>query len=256
MTETTSSCVRFETGGSIARVTLDRPAQHNALRAVDVSALHEAFDSIERDSACRVLVLTGSGERTFCAGAALDEMESGAMSGRVFDRLTGRLERLVVPTVCALNGSVYGGGAELALCCDFRIGTPHTRLSVPAARLGVSYPPGGLGRYVRRVGLPAASRIFLAAEELDAEDLFRVGYLTHVVERTDLPSETLRLAGHLADLAPLAVRAMKRVMREIADGTLDPAEAERLATEVAASADLREGLRAARERRDPRFEGR
>ena len=198
MNPTDPPAIRLETLGPIARLTLDRPRRHNALRAVDVDALHGALAEVEADPAARVVVLTGTGERTFCAGAALDEMESGAMSGRVFDGLTDRLERFPLPTIAALNGAVYGGGAELALCCDFRVGTPELRLSVPAARLGVCYPVGGLGRYVRRVGQGAAARILLAAEELDAEELLRTGYLTHLVDSAELDAETGRLAERLA----------------------------------------------------------
>jgi enoyl-CoA hydratase/carnithine racemase len=250
------SPVRFEVDGAVARITLDRSEQHNALRAEDVTRLHTLFDRVEADSFVRVLVVTGSGDRTFCSGASLEQMESGEMSGRIFDSLTDRLARLTTPTICMLNGSVYGGGAELALCCDFRLGTPEVRLSVPAALLGVCYPVGGLGRYVRRVGLPAATRILLAAEELEGAELRRIGYLTHLVERDFLASTTRSLAARLAALAPLAIRNMKALMLDIAEGSIDAAAADRRIDECMASEDLREGLAARREKREPDFRGR
>ena len=151
---------------------------------------------------------------------------------------------------------MYGGGAELALCCDFRIGTPTTRLSVPAARLGVCYPVGGLGRYARRLGLGAASRILLSAEEMDGTELHRIGFLTHLVDAQDLDGVVDALVERLSGLAPLAVRSMKHILVRIADGSIDREEAVRRIEECEASEDLREGIRAARERRPPKFSGR
>jgi enoyl-CoA hydratase/carnithine racemase len=248
--------VRLATVGRVARITLDRPDRHNALRVTDVAELHACLDRLADDRDTRVIVLTGSGPRTFCAGAALEEMESGAMTGQLFDELTDRIAHFKLPTVCVLNGSAYGGGATLALCCDFRVGTPAFRLSVPAARLGVCYPPGGVGHFVRRLGTTAASRILLAAEELASDELHRVGYLTHVVEPSRLADEGEALARHVASLAPLAVQAMKQLVLGSASHDLDLEEADRLVRACAASDDLQEGLRAKRERRDPEFRGR
>lgn len=240
----------------MVRITLDRPDKHNALEATDVSALKDVLERCAGDAELRVVVLTGSGERTFCSGASLRQMESGQMSGALFDTLTDRLASLPLPTVARLNGSVYGGGAELALCCDVRIGVGESRLRVPAAELGVCYPPGGLRRYVTRLGLGAASRILLTAEEMDAEEMLRTGFLTHLVNRAVLDDAVDALVERLAGLAPLAVRNMKSIALAIATGTLDVGRAERLVAECARSADLREGLRARREGRAPRFKGR
>lgn len=255
MTTQNPAGIRLERDGPIARITLDRPEQHNALRAEEVAAFRGFLDDLESDGEARVLLLTGSGDRTFCSGASLEQMESGEMSGAVFDTLTDRLAHFRLPTVCALTGNVYGGGAELALCCDFRIGAPAMRLSVPAARLGVCYPVGGLGRYVRRLGLAAANRILLANEEMDGAELHRIGFLTHRVDADRVLSEAEVLAGRLANLAPLSVQGMKRIMLQISEGTLDAEEAERLIARAGESEDVREGLRAARERRDPNFRG-
>lgn len=248
---------------------LNRPRRHNALGADDVARLKTLLDELAADSGVRVLVLTGEGQ-TFCSGASLQEMESGRMSGALFDTLTDKLATLPLPTVARLNGSVYGGGAELALCCDFRVGTPGMRLSVPAARLGVCYPPGGLERYATRLGLGTASRILLAAEKLEADELLRTGYLTHLVPEGELDQSVDDLAHRLSRLAPLAVRNMKRILLALAargasvaarsgeDSGIgkDPSALTELVQECADSRDLREGLLAWREGRDPDFEGR
>lgn len=257
MTDTNpEASVRLEREGPIARITLDRPERHNALRAHDVAALRGMLDLIDRDDDVRVLVLAGAGDRTFCSGAALDQMRSGEMSGAVFDTLTDRLASLRVPTVCRLNGSAYGGGAELALCCDFRVGPPDMRLLVPAATLGVCYPVGGLTRYVRRLGRGAAARILLAAEEMSAQTLRDIGYLTHLVEREALDATVDDLAERIASHAPLAVQAMKRLLLDIDAGSVDRDEAARLIARCAESEDLAEGLAAWEEGRTPEFRGR
>lgn len=248
--------VTLDVDGPVARLTLTRPDRHNALDADDVALLLGHLRALDADQTVRVLVLTGSGDDTFCAGASLDQMESGEMSGAIFERLGDALAALRVPTVCGLNGSVYGGGVELALCCDFRIGTDGIRLSVPAAQLGVCYPVGGLSRYVERLGLATATRMLLAAEVMDADEMVRVGYLTRRVASGELEREVTALADRLASLAPLAVQAMKGILLDAAGGRLDREAADRLIDRCAQSKDLEEGLAARRERRDPDFKGR
>lgn len=253
---TTPKAVLVERDGPVTRVTLNRPERHNALEAADVEALEAALVEAERDDAVRVVVLTGAGGTTFSSGAWLPQMESGEMSGALFDTLTGRLAALDLPTVARIDGSVYGGGAELALSCDFRVGVRGSRLRVPAARLGVCYPPGGIRRYVTRLGPGAARRILLSAEELDADEMLRVGFLTHLVDAPELDEAVSALTTRLASLAPLAIRNMKQMIAGILDGTLSGEAAEALVGECADSEDLREGLRAWRDGRAPDFRGR
>lgn len=248
--------VRLFVEADVATILLDAPEQHHALGRADVAAFRSHLDRVDADESIRVLVLTGTGTSTFCAGASLPEMESGAMSGQIFETLTDRLAAVRVPAICALNGNVYGGGAEIALCCDFRIGAEGIRLAVPAARLGVCYPLGGLTRYVQRLGLGVAERLLVAVEELDAEEMLRVGFLTQLVPHVELRAATERLSERLAAGAPLAVQTMKRILCSVAAGGIDAAEAAALIERCDASADLREGLAARREGRTPRFEGR
>ena len=256
MTRNNLSGIRFERDTRTARITLNRPERHNALEADDVARMVEIFDEIEADPAIRVLLLTGAGDRTFCSGASLDQMSSGQMSGAIFDTMTNRLAALRVPTVCALNGDVYGGGAELALCCDFRIGVEAMRLSVPAARLGVCYPIGGLTRYVRRLGPSIANRMLLAAEDMDGVELLRIGFLTELVAREAFEDAVTDRIARLRDLAPLAVQGMKQIMRGIEEGSMDPLEASAIIDRCTTSDDLREGIAAWREGREPEFRGR
>ena len=241
--------------GHVARIVLERPEQHNAIEAQDVARLHAHLATVRAHEDVRVLVLTGTGT-TFCAGASLPQIESGEMTGELFEDLADDLASVHVPSICALNGSAFGGGAELALCCDYRIGVAGSRVAVPAARLGLAYPVGGLRRYVAMLGPGVASRLLLAVEELEADELLRVGFLHCVVPRGELEATTRELAERLAGLAPLAVQAMKRILRDAAAGRLDEAAARALIEKCASSQDFREGVRARREGRTPRFEGR
>jgi enoyl-CoA hydratase/carnithine racemase len=177
------------------------------------------------------------------------------MSGELFSTLTDALGGLEIPTVCALNGDAWGGGAELALCCDYRLGVAGMRLRVPASRIGLCYPVGGLQRYVERLGLDAATRILVGAEAFDDAALLSIGFLHRRFPRERLAAEAQALAGELAALAPLPVRAMKRILGQIARGSLDHAGAKAAVEACAASADLREGLAAQHEKRSPRFSG-
>jgi len=246
--------IEFTADGHIARITLNNPGRHNALGAEQINHLRELLRAIDADEHYRVLLLGGTG-RTFCAGASLAEFRSGDMSGELFTTLTDQLAALRIPSVCALNGNVYGGGAEIALCCDYRIGVRGSRLMVPAARIGLCYPLNGLQRYVDKLGLSAAKRILVASEELDDSALLAIGFLHQVVEHAELPGAAEKFAQHLAGLAPLAVQSMKRILGDIARGSVDAATAQQLSQRCSASTDLQEGLAAQREKRMPQFTG-
>ena len=239
----------------IARIQLDNPAKHNSLTEADIQQFIAHLQSVRDNSNIRVIVITGSGNKTFCAGAALNQLSSGAMSGEIFETLTDTLAAMPIPKICALNGSAYGGGAEIGLCCDFRIGVSGMRLVVPAARLGLCYPLSGIQRYVQRLGLATAKRVLIACEEFDGDTLLSLGYLTHLVEREQLQHTAQQMAENIAALAPLAVAAMKKICDQTAAGTLDEEHALELIQRCASSDDLREGLRAKQEKRKPQFRG-
>ena len=133
-----------------------------------------------------------------------------------------RLEDLRVPTIAAMNGGVYGGATDLALACDFRIGVHGMRMFMPAARLGIVYYEGGLRRYVTRLGLNNAKRLFLTAATMEADDLLRMGFVSELVEPEQLDETVDALATQIAGNAPLAVAALKAALNDVAAGTLDP----------------------------------
>jgi enoyl-CoA hydratase len=240
--------------GARAVIRLNRPRHHNRIETGDIAALCAHFARIEDDRRIRVLVLTATG-RTFCAGFNLEELapERYDETAPGFDRMVDQLEALRVPTIAAVAGSLYGGGTDLALACDFRIGVPGIELMMPASRIGVHYYAGGLRRYVTRLGLGAAKRLFLAAEKIDAEELLRIGFLDALVPAGELAARVDALAERLAAHAPAAVQGMKRALNAIAAGTADEAEITRAWRASMRSADVAEGLAAHAEKRKPRF---
>jgi enoyl-CoA hydratase/carnithine racemase len=213
------------------------------------------LENLIAEEQARVLVLTGAGDKTFCAGASLQQLDSGQISGEAFQAVTDRLAHLPIPTICALNGNVFGGGVEMALSCDFRVGIEGTRMRVPAAAIGLCYPLSGINRFVERLGVNLAKRILVASEEFDAEAMFEVGFLDHLVLPAQLESKTEAMAQHIAGLAPLAVRAMKQILQQAAEGAIDGEAADQLARICLESEDLQEGFQAKREKRAPRFKG-
>ena len=241
--------------GARATIRLNRPRHHNRIETGDIAALCEQFARIAEDRRIRVLVLASAG-RTFCAGFNLEELapERYDESAPGFDRMVDQLEALRVPTIAAVGGSLYGGGTDLALACDFRIGVPGIELMMPAARIGVHYYYGGLRRYVTRLGLSAAKRLFLTAEKIDAEELLRIGFLDAIVPADELAARVDALAERLATHAPAAVQGMKRALNDIAAGTADAAEITRAWRASMRSADVAEGLAAHAEKRKPAFE--
>lgn len=247
--------ILFDVQGPTARITLNNPARHNALGGSELSALQEYLAEVQGNSDVRVLIVSGNGEKTFCAGAALDQLGKGQISGDLFQQTTDKLAALRVPTICALNGNVFGGGVELALSCDFRIGVEGSRLRVPAAQIGLCYPLSGINRFVERLGVNLAKRILVAAEQFDAEDMLRIGFLDYLVPPTALDFHAGDLADRIAGLAPLAVQAMKAVLQQAAAGSIDQQAAQALSQRCLDSEDLQEGFAAQREKRAPVFRG-
>lgn len=241
--------------GAIATITLNIPQKHNALNGDNIQLFCDYMDRVEQAPAIRVLIITGAGEKTFCAGAALDQLGSGAIDGNLFTDMTDKLANLSIPTIAALNGSAYGGGSEIGLACDFRIGVNGMRVFVPPARIGLCYPVNGIERFVQTLGVNAAKRLLLASEEFSAEALLSIGYLTSLVERENLDTEAQTLARRMAGYAPLSLRAMKTICQQVATGTLDKTEAQKIAEACNNSEDLQEGLSANKEKRPPLFKG-
>jgi enoyl-CoA hydratase len=244
--------------GARATIRLNRPKHLNRLQPDDLDELMKLFDRIEADAAIRVLVLTGTG-RAFSAGYDLGSIAERAANaqeqtaGSAFEVMVNRLEDLAVPTICRLNGGVYGGSTDMALACDFRIGVDTCEMFMPAARLGLHYYKSGIQRYVSRLGVDNAKRLFLTAERIAAPEMLRIGYLTGIAPLESLDEQVGKLAAVLAGNAPIAMRGMKRAINEIGRGKLDQEGADRRHSESMRGAEIKEGIRAFAEKRPPKF---
>jgi enoyl-CoA hydratase len=247
--------------GHRATITLNDPTKHNRLNTEGLGKLKAAIEKADADPNVRVTVLTGAGEKSFCSGYDLGSIPSGkgarpSEGEHSFETVMDRLEAMRMPTLCALNGGVYGGATDMALACDFRLGVRGMRFFMPAARFGLHYYPGGLRRYTQKVSPSFAKRAFLLSEEFTDDDLLRVGYLDWLVERADFRKKVDETAAKLAGLAPLSMSNMKRAIEQFAQAEPDLPKIRDGIRECQTSEDLREGLAALKERRTPAFKGR
>src|SRR5258706_271622 len=249
----------FEIAGPPPPLRLTRPKHLNRLQADDLDVLLNLFDRIEADPAVRVLVLTGTG-RAFSAGYDLNSVAERATSakeersaGSAFEVVVNRLEDLGVPTICRLNGGVYGGSTDLALACDLRIRVGTAPMFMPPARPWLHHYQSGIKRYVSRLGVDNAKKLFLTAEKIEAPEMLRIGYLTAMVPAEALDEEVDRLATVLAGNAPVAMRGMKQAINEFARGELDEAAADQRARDSMRGDEIKEGISAFAEKRPPKF---
>lgn len=245
----------LDIAGPVARIRLNRPRQHNRFELEDIEALAGMLEFVDAERRLRVVVFEATGP-SFSAGFDLgllgtDRAETQTAS---FGRLCDQVEDLRLPTICALNGSVYGGATDFALACDLRVGVRGSRMMMPPTRLGIQYFHGGLRRYVERLGVSAAKRILLTAEALEAETMLRIGFLDELVGSEELDARVEALATACASGSPDAVRGLKASLNLIARGTADSAEIQARFTASLASRNAREGLLAWKEKRLPSFE--
>ena len=250
-----ASPIRLSHDGPVARITLDRIAKHNVLGIDDLPAFHDALDRIAASEA-RVVVLTGAGAKAFSAGIELGDILATDWRVNPVEALIDRVEALPVPTIARLNGLAYGAAADLALACDLRVGVAGMRVGMPPARLGVVLHESGLRRFAARLTANAARRLLLGDETMEADELWRAGYLDRVVPPDRLEDTVRGLAEGIASLAPRALRAMKRALGELERGALDTDALKRETLACFASEDLKEGLQAFRTKRKPSFTGR
>ncbi len=264
-----SGAIRIDIHGHVWLITIDRPAKMNALDFAAHDELVATWLRFRDDEAARVAVLTGAGEKAFCAGADLKtytmafattpphEFRRKWVDGYGLGGITRGLE-IDKPIIAAINGFAISGGLEIALACDLRFCAPHAEFGLQDAKWGFHACDGGLVRLPSIVGHGHAMEMILSGERIDAEHARRIGLVNRVWPGKELLERTLDYAGMLARRAPLSHRFAKNVMRRM-EGM---AVGEALKAEVSSfydlgqSDDLKEGTAAFREKRDAQFKGR
>jgi len=255
--------ILFEKKESIAYITFNRPKVLNALNRKTLEELRDALLDARDDSSVRVLILTGSGEKSFVAGADIAELaQRTPVDGKEFS-LFGQsvfhlLETLGKPSICAINGFALGGGCEMALCCTIRLASKTAKVGQPEVKLGIIPGYGGSQRLARLCGKGAAHELCLSGEMITAEEAQRIGLVNHIYEPADLLPAAEALAKKIIANAPIAV---KYTMEAIERGVEMPQE-EGLFLEATlfglscATEDMREGTKAFLEKRKADFKSR
>jgi enoyl-CoA hydratase len=252
-----------ERDGPVAVITLNRPKALNALNEHVLGELVTAMEQLEGDAGVRALIITGSGDRAFAAGAdigelnALKDADAATRKAKSGHRVTAALERSRLPVIVAINGFALGGGLELAMAGDFRIASSNAKLGQPEVNLGIIAGFGGSQRLPRLVGKGMASFLLLTGEQISADEAKACNLVERVVPPEQLLAEAKRLAQLVASKGPLATAATKRAIHEGLQIDLDSAlelEAEEFGR-IAVTADAREGTAAFLEKRKPNFTG-
>ena len=246
--------------GGVATLTLNRPAQRNRLENGDLKALLGHIDTVNQAADVRVLVLTanttGQPRPVFCAGYDIGGFDEPGHGSTFFEEIPDALAAMRPVTICALNGSVYGGATDVVLACDLRIGLQGIEWRMPATALGLHYYPSGLRRYVNRFGLAGAKRAFLTARPFTDRQLDAMG-LFEALEPADQWGTALQaLVKEILALAPLALQETKKSLLEIEAGQADEARLREREQLTSQSEDFKEGRAAFAQRRTPVFVGR
>jgi enoyl-CoA hydratase len=254
--------VLFEVAGGVATLTIHRPDKLNALNAATLSEMEQAFEHCRTTSDVRALVITGSGEKAFVAGADIKELSTMTpLSAKDLayrgQRILARLEDMGKPSIAMINGFALGGGLELALACTLRTAANTARLGLPEVSLGIIPGYGGTQRLSRVAGPGVAREWILTGEPYSAEEAWRVGVVNRVFPAAELRAGTMKMVETILSRGPVAVRfALEAIHR----GTnMHLREGEKLECDLfglaASTEDMKEGMGAFLEKRKPAFKG-
>lgn len=248
--------ILFTKKGQIAIALIDRPKALNALNSEVLEDLNTLVDTVLADEEIRVLVLSGSGEKAFVAGADIGEMSEltkaeGEAFGKKGNDVFRRIETLPIPVIAAVNGYALGGGCELSMACDIRICADTAVFGQPETGLGITPGFGGTQRLSRLVGPGMAKQLIYSAKNIKADEALRIGLVNAVYSQDELMPAAEKLAETIARNAPIAVRACKRAINEGLELPMD--EAVQIEEELFGScfetADQKEGMAAFLEKR-------
>ena len=216
----------MEVENEIAVVTINRPKSLNALNSETLAELNTCLAEIEGRTDIKVVILTGSGSKSFVAGADISEMVNatpaeGRAMGLLAREAFGRLENMPQVTMAAVNGFALGGGCEISMACDIRVAAENAKFAQPECGLGILPGFGGTQRLARLVGKGRAKEMIFTCDMIDAQDAYRIGLANHVVPQEELLDYCKAMAGRIMKNAPYAVSLAKQVINSGADMDLD-----------------------------------
>lgn len=257
--------VRVERSQAVASLILNRPEARNALSVELCDAIVAALEEIDNDDAARVVIVRGTG-KAFCAGADFASVSGPHASDFLvaFEHMLESVARHRLPTIARIHGAALGGGLQLATVCDFRIAASDAAIGIPSASLGIVVNLENVQRLVALAGVATAKEVLMGAARFTGDEAHAAGLVTRSVIEPDLDGAVQDLASRLSQLAPLSVQGSKRAIQLVVDHMTDAraahptraGEIDRLVANAYASDDLVEGMRAAAEKRAPRFTGR
>jgi enoyl-CoA hydratase len=252
----------IEKADGIATITINRPDALNALNEETVRELLARFEDAENDPAIKAVIITGAGDRAFCAGADLNMMKgAGAVRGtelsRIGQRLGDYIEAMAKPVIAAINGYALGGGIELAMACDIRLASENAQIGQPEINVGLIPGWGGTQRLPRYVGKGIAKEMIFTGKRIDAKTAERMGLVNTVVPPDQLRAKAKELATELIGKPPIAIKLSKMLINNSTEthpqvGLWQEAEAFGL---VASTEDFNEGVTAFLEKRKPQYKG-
>ncbi len=252
--------ITLEQTAAIAMLTIQRPKMLNALSSEVLAEISIALDLVSKDKATRVLIVTGSGEKSFVAGADIAEMkDKDNLAGRDFsafgNKVFAQLANLRQPTIAAVNGFALGGGCELALACDMRIGAKNAKFGQPEVGLGILPGFGGTQRLTRLIGIGRAKELIFTGATITAEEAYRIGLINQIVALPELLPEVKRIAQKIIKNAPLAVESSKKVINAGAEMELTHALSLEIGSfgNLFSTQDQTEGMTAFIEKRPANF---
>ena len=216
----------LEVEGGIALLTINRPKALNALNSETLAELNACLAELENNEDVKVVILTGSGEKSFVAGADISEMVNatpaeGRKMGLLAREAFGRLENMPQVTIAAVNGFALGGGCEISMSCDIRVASDNAKFAQPECGLGILPGFGGTQRLPRLVGKGRAKELIFTCDMISADEAFRMGLANHVVPQAELIDYCKAMAGRIMKNGPYAVSLAKQVINSGADMDLD-----------------------------------
>ncbi len=254
--------IKLEYDGAIAVLTVNRPEKRNAVNNATVEEIDRALSELEKNAGVRVLIVTGAGDKSFIAGADINELARrdtllGRSESRRRQEIYTRIETMEIPSIAAINGFAVGTGLELAMACTLRVAASSAKLGQPEVKLGIIPAAGGSQRLPRLIGMGRAMEMILTGEPITAEQALSIGLVNRVTALESLMEEAKKLAVLLCSNPKMAVQYAKEAVLRYSEGSLAAGLAHEsyLHALSCGTQDKREGTTAFLEKRAPRFEG-